>query len=96
MARRVTRSQKARGKQGTVNGHDVVIRVPRGQKSVTEIEAGLRRLTADKRSDILWDMTSLPRYVQVIAQCMGIRQERFQCCYGPQMPPAIYKSVKAI
>ena len=96
MTRKVTRSQIARGKQGTVNGHDVVIRVPRGQNSVAKIEAGLRRMTADKRSDALWDFTSLPRYVQVIAQCMGLRQERFQCCYGPQMPPAVSKSAKAI
>ena len=95
MTRKVTRSQKSRGKQGTVNGHDFVIRVPAGQKSVTEVEADLRRLVGKSRPDTLWDFTSFPRYVQVIAQCMGIRQERFQCCYGPQMPPSTYKSAKA-
>ena len=95
MTRKVTRKQKARGKQSIVNGHSVVIRVPHGELSATEIEANLRRLVADKHPYMLWNFTKFPRYVQVIAQCMGIRQERFPCCYGPQMPHSISKSVKA-
>ena len=95
MTRKVTRKQKARGKQSIFNGHSVVIRLPHGELSATEIEANLRRLVADKHPYMLWNFTKFPRYVQVIAQCMGIRQERFPCCYGPQMPHSIYKSAKA-
>ena len=95
MTRKVTRKQKARGKQSIVNGHSVVIRVPRGELSATEVEANLRRLVANKHPNMLWNFTKFPRYVQVIAQCMGIRQERFPCCYGPQMPQGIFKSAKA-
>ena len=96
MTRKVTRSQKkARGKQAIVNGHNVVIRVPYGELSVPEIEANLQRLLGDKYPNMLWDFTKFPRYVQVIAQCMGIRQERFPCCYGPQMPQSFFKSAKA-
>ena len=95
MTRKVTRTQKTRGKQAKVNGHSHVIVAPRGQASVPVVEANLRRLVAGSRSNTVWDFTSYPRYVQVIAQCMGIRQERFPCCYGPQMPHSISKSVKA-
>ena len=95
MTRKVTRTQKTRGKQATVNGHSLVIVAPRGQASVPVVEANLRRLVAGSRSNTVWDFTGHPRYVQVIAQCMGIRQERFPCCYGPQMPQSIFKSVKA-
>ena len=96
MTRKVTRSQKkARGKQATVNGHSVVIRVPDGELSVSEVEANLKRFVANKHPNMLWNLTKFPRYVQVIAQCMGIRQERFPCCYGPQMLQSIYKSAKA-
>lgn len=95
MTRKVTRTQKTRGKQAKVNGHSLVIVAPRGQASVPVVEANLRRLVENKRPDMIWDFTKFPRYVQVIAQCMGIRQERFPCCYGPQMPQSIYKSVKA-
>ena len=95
MTRKVTRLQKARGKQATVNGHSVVIRVPCGELSVPEVEANLQCLVANKHPNMLWDFTKFPRYVQVIAQCMGIRQERFPCCYGPQMLPSIYKSAIA-
>ena len=95
MTRKVTRTQKTRGKQATVNGHSLVIVAPRGKASVPVVEANLRRLVAGRRSNTVWDFTKFPRYVQVIAQCMGIRQERFPCCYGPQMPHSISKSVKA-
>ena len=96
MTRKVTRSQKkARGKQATVNGHSVVIRVPDGELSVSEVEANLKRFVANKCPNMLWDFTKFPRYVHVIAQCMGIRQERFPCCYGPQMPQSFFKSAKA-
>ena len=95
MTRKVTRTQKTRGKQATVNGHSHVIVAPRGQASVPVVEANLRRFVAGSRSNTVWDFTGHPRYVQVIAQCMGIRQERFPCCYGPQMPHSISKSVKA-
>ena len=95
MTRKVTRRQKTRGKQATVNGHSQVITAPRGYTSVPVVEANLRRLVENKRPDMIWDFTNFPRYVQVIAQCMGIRQERFPCCYGPQMPQGMYKSVKA-
>ena len=95
MTRKVRRSQKARGKQATVNGHSHVIVAPRGQTSVPVVEANLRRLVANKHPNMLWNFTSFPRYVQVIAQYMGIRQEHLPCCYGPQMPQGISKSVKA-
>ena len=95
MTRKVARLQKTRGKQATVNGHSHVIVASRGQASVPVVEAILRRLVASRRSNTVWDFTGHPRYVQVIAQCMGIRQERFPCCYGPQMLPSIYKSAKA-
>ena len=64
MTRKVTRSQKARGKQATVNGHSVVIRVPRGELSVPEVEANLQCLVANKHPNMLWDFTKFPRYVQ--------------------------------
>ena len=95
MTRKVTRSQKTRGKQATVNGHSLVIVAPRGQASVPVVEANLRHLVANKSPEMIWDFTNFPRYVQVIAQCMGIRQEHFPCCYGPQMQQGISKSVKA-
>ena len=95
MTRKVTRTQKTRGKQATVNGHSLVIVAPRGQASVPVVEANLRRLVAGRRSNTVWDFTKFPRYVQVIAQCMGIRQERFPCCYGPQMPQSSFRSVRA-
>jgi len=95
MTRKVTRSQKTRGKQATVNGHSVVIVAPRGKASVPVVEANLRRLVAGKHPYMVWNFTKFPRYVQVIAQCMGIRQERFPCCYGPQMPQSSFRSVRA-
>ena len=75
MTRKVTRKQKSRGKQGTVGDYGQVIRVPRGGLSVAEIEANLTRLVAGKHPNTVWDST-YPRYVQVIASRMGIRQER--------------------
>ena len=92
MTRKVKQSQKARGKTGTVNGHNLVIRVPHGELGVAEVEANVRRLVVDLRS---YNFDGWPTYVKVIAQCMGIRQERFPCCYGPQMPQSFFKSAKA-
>ena len=92
MTRKVKQSQKARGKIGTVNGHNLVIRVPHGELGVAEVEANVRRLVGDLRS---YNFDGWPTYVKVIAQCMGIHQDDYPCCYGPQMPHSISKSVKA-
>ena len=92
MTRKVKQSQKARGKAGTVNGHSLVIRVPYGGISVVEVEANVRRLVGDLRS---YNFDGWPTYVKVVAQCMGIHQDDYPCCYGPQMPQSICKSVKA-
>ena len=76
MTRKVTRKQKSRGKQGTVGDYGQVIRVPRGGLSVAEIEANLARFVAGKHPNTVWNFDTYPRYVQVIASRMGIRQER--------------------
>ena len=76
MIRKVTRKQKSRGKQGKVDDYGEVIRVPRGGLSVAEIEANLTRFVARKHLNTVWNFSSYPRYVQVIASRMGIRQER--------------------
>ena len=73
MTRKVTRKQKSRGKQGTVGEYGQVIRVPRGGLSVAEIKANLTRFVAGKHPNTVWNFTSYPRYVQVIASRMGIR-----------------------
>ena len=76
MTRKVTRKQKSRGKQGKVGDYGEVIRVPCGGLSVDEIEANLTRFVAGKHPNTVWNFSSYPRYVQVIASRMGIRQVR--------------------
>lgn len=97
MSRSASKLKKARGKLAThINGHtlDEPIRVPAGGLDVEEIALNLL-LLRESRGDLLFDFSNYKPYVRLIAQCMGLKQEHYPCCYGPQMPPGIYKSVKA-
>ena len=49
----------------------------------------------DHCGDSVFDFSGYKPYVRQIAQCMGLKQEGLPCCYGPQMPHSISKSVKA-
>ena len=88
-------TEKSSGKAGQVgNGHDVDFRNPAGGLGVEEIGQNLLKLK-EQHGDAVFDFSNYKPYIRLIAQCMGLKQEGLPCCYGPQMPQSIFKSVKA-
>ena len=95
MSRTASKLKKAQGKLVTlVNGHDVDFRYPAGGLGVEEIGQNLLKLK-EQHGDAVFDFSNYKPYIRLIAQCMGLKQEGLPCCYGPQMPHSISKSVKA-
>ena len=95
MSRSAAKLRKARGERVTlVNGHSVQIRLPEWGFDVEKIAENLLKFK-DHCGDSVFDFSGYKPYVRQIAQCMGLKQEGLPCCYGPQMPQGISKSVKA-
>ena len=95
MSRSAAKLRKARGELVTlVNGHSVQIRLPEGGFGAEKIAKNLLKYK-DHCGDSVFDFSGYKPYVRQIAQCMGLKQEGLPCCYGPQMPLSISKSVKA-
>lgn len=96
MGRSASKLKKARGKLASrVNGHVVdEFRYPAGGLGVEEIGQNLLKLK-EQHGDAVFDFSNYKPYIRLIAQCMGLKQEGLPCCYGPQMPHSISKSVKA-
>jgi len=95
MSRTASKLKKARGKLARqVNGHDVDFRYPAGGLDAEEIGQNLLKLK-EQHGDPVFDFSNYKPYIRLIAQCMGLKQEGLPCCYGPQMPQSISKSVKA-
>ena len=95
MSRTASKLKKARGKLARqVNGHDVDFRYPAGGLDAEEIGQNLLKLK-EQHGDPVFDFSNYKPYIRLIAQCMGLKQEGLPCCYGPQMPLSISKSVKA-
>ena len=95
MSRTASKLKKAQGKLATlVNGHDVYFRYPAGGLDVEEIGQNLLNLK-ERHGDPVFDFSNYKPFIRLIAQCMGLKQEGYPCCYGPQMLPSISKSVKA-
>ena len=95
MSRTASKLKKAQGKLATlVNDHVVDFRYPAGGLDVEEIGQNLLKLK-DQHGDAVFDFSNYKPYIRLIAQCIGLKQEGLPCCYGPQMPLSISKSVKA-
>ena len=95
MSRTESKLKKAQGKLATlVNGHDVYFRYPAGGLDVEEIGQNLLNLK-ERHGDPVFDFSNYKPYIRLIAQCMGLKQEGYPCCYGPQMPQSSFRSVRA-
>ena len=95
MSRTASKLKKAQGRLATLfNGHNVDSRYPAIGLGVEEIGQNMLMLK-EQHGDAVFDFSNYKPYIRLIAQCMGLKQEGYPCCYGPQMLQSISKSVKA-